>query len=139
MNQETKTTIGKYAVCVAIELVIAFIVIWINGFFTESMAVNIQILADAFFTAGLLMTLFAGMMYVSSEGALIGISYVLRSAVLIFIPMGRLKQEKYIDYRERKLSAAKNNGIRHVLITGLVFVFVGIVFTLIWNAKFYNA
>ena len=136
MKQETKVTLKKYAICFGIELVIAFLVIWVNGFFTQSAAVNIQILADAFFTAGIVMTLFAGMMYISGEGALIGIGYVLKSALLIFIPMGRLNHEKYIDYRARKLSEAKKHNNSHILVTGLIFVFIGSVFTVIWYAKF---
>lgn len=139
MKQETKITIKKYAVCFSIEAVIVFLVIWTNGFFTQSAAVNLQILSDAFFIAGIVLTLFAGMMYISSEGALIGIGFVLRSAFLTFIPMGRAKQEKYIDYRARKLEKAKAHSISHILVTGLIFVFIGIVFTIIWYARFYNA
>ena len=79
MKQETQVKLRNYAICVGIEIVIAFLVIWSRGFFTDRAAVNLQIFADAFFVAGILMTLFAGMMYVSSEGALIGISFVLYS------------------------------------------------------------
>ena len=74
VKQETKVTLRNYGICVAIEVVIAVLVIWSKGFFTDSLSVNIQILSDAFFVSGILMTLFAGMMYVSSEGALVGIS-----------------------------------------------------------------
>lgn len=136
MKQETKVTLKKYAICFGVELVIAFLVIWVNGFFTQSAAVNIQILADAFFTAGIVMTLFAGMMYISSEGALIGLGFILKNAILTFIPMGRLNHEKYIDYRARKLSEAKKHNNSHILVTGLIFVFIGSVFTVIWYAKF---
>ena len=83
---------------------IAFLVIWTKGFFTDRAAVNVQILADAFFVSGILMTLFAGMLYISGEGALLGIGFILRNVVLTFIPMGRMKHEKYADYRARKLS-----------------------------------
>ena len=124
--------------CVGIELLIAFLVIWSKGFFTQSAAVNIQILADAFFVAGILMTLFAGMMYVSGEGALIGIGFVLRNAVLTFIPMGRARQERYADYRARKIKEAKKHNDRCILVTGLIFLFIGIVFTVIWSVAFYN-
>ena len=122
----------------AIEVLIAFLVIWSRGFFTQSVAVNIQILSDAFFVAGILMTLFAGMLYVSGEGALIGIGFVLRNAVLTFVPMGRARHERYADYRARKLSQAKKQDNRHILVTGLIFLFIGIMFTVIWNAAFYN-
>ena len=138
VNQETKVKLRKYAVCVGVEAVIAFLVIWSKGFFTESTAVNIQILSDAFFVPGILMTLFAGMMYVSGEGALIGISFVLRNVVLAFVPMGRMRHEVYADYRARKLREAKKHNNRCILVTGLVFLFIGIVFTFIWSAVFYN-
>ena len=85
------------------------------------------------------MTLFAGMMYVSGEGALLGIGFVLRNVVLAFIPMGRAKHEVYADYRARKLKEAKKHNNSYILVTGLVFLFIGIVFTVIWYAAFYNA
>ena len=138
MKQETKEKLIKYAVCFGIEVFIAFLVIWSKGFFTQRIAVNIQILSDAFFVPGVLMTLFAGMMYVSSEGALIGIGFVIRNAVLTFIPMGRAKHEKYADYRERKLSNAKKQDNSYVLITGLFFLAIGIILTVIWYVNFYN-
>ncbi|MBE5952217.1 MAG: DUF3899 domain-containing protein [Lachnospiraceae bacterium] len=139
MKEETKITLRKYAICFGIEVLIVFLVIWSNDFFTQSIAVNLQILSDAFFTAGILMAMFAGMMYISGEGALIGIGFVLRSAFLTFIPMGRLKQEKYADYRARKLGAAKERSNRHILVTGLIFVLIGIAFSAIWYVRFYNA
>ena len=138
MKQETKVTLIKYAACIGIEAFIAFLVIWSKGFFTERIAVNVQILADAFFVAGVLMSFFAGMMYVSGEGALIGIGFVLRNVVLTFVPMGRAKHEKYADYRERKLGNAKSQDNRCTLVTGLSFLAVGIILTLIWYVKFYN-
>lgn len=138
MKQESKETLRKYAVCVGIEALIAFFVIWSKGFFAHSLAVNIQILADAFFVSGVLMTLFAGMLYVSGEGALVGIGFVLRNVVLAFVPMGRAKHEKYADYRERKLSKAKKQNDSCILVTGLIFLFMGILFTVIWYVSFYN-
>lgn len=138
MEQETKVRLRNYGICVGIEVLIAFLVIWSKGFFTQSAAVNIQILSDAFFVSGILMTLFAGMMYVSSEGALIGIGFVLRNVVLAFVPMGRARHERYADYRARKLSEAKKHNNSYMLVTGLIFLFIGIVFTVIWYAAFYN-
>ena len=136
MKQETKETLIKYAICIGIELVIAFIVIWIKGFFDHSLAVNVQILADAFFVAGILMTLFAGLVYISDEGALIGIGFVLRNVVLAFIPMGRAKHETYRVYRERKMSKIQKKGHGYILIPGLVFLTIGIVLTIVWYVNF---
>ena len=138
MKQETRETLTKYAICFGIEALIAFLVIWSKGFFTSSIAVNLQILADAFFVAGILMSLFAGMMYVSGEGALIGIGFVLRNVVLAFIPMGRARHEKYADYRTRKLSEAKKQNDSCILVTGLFFLLIGIILTVIWDISFYH-
>ena len=139
MKQETKVKLIKYAVCVGVEVLIAFLVIWSKGFFTDSAAVNLQILADAFFVAGILMTLFAGMLFVSGEGALIGIGFVLRNVVLAFIPMGRARHELYVDYRARKLGEAKKRNNSSILVTGLIFLITGILLTGIWYVKFYTA
>ena len=133
-----KDSLKKYGICVGIELLIAFLVIWSKGFFAHSLAVNIQILSDAFFVSGILMTMFAGMMFVSGEGALIGIGFVLRNVVLAFIPMGRAKHEVYADYRARKLGKVNKSSNRYPLVTGLSFLFIGVVFTVIWYVAFYN-
>ena len=138
MEQKNRVKLTEYAICFAVEVIIAFLVIWSKGFFTQSAAVNLQILADAFFVAGVLMTLFAGMLFVSSEGALIGIGFVLRNVVLTFIPMGRAKHEKYADYRERKLSEMKKQESNSILVTGLFFLIIGVILTVIWYVKFYN-
>ena len=138
MEQETNVKLRNYAICVGVELLLVFLVIWIKDFFTDSAAVNLQILADAFFVAGIMMTLFSGLMLISSEGAFVGVSYVLRFAVLAFVPMGRTKWERYADYRERKLGKIKNRNRSCVLITGLVFLFIGIALTGIWYVKYYN-
>lgn len=138
MRQETKIALRNYGIAVGVEVFIAFLVIWSKGFFTQSVAVNVQILSDAFFVSGILMTLFAGMMFISGEGALIGIGFVLRNAVLTFIPMGRARHERYADYRARKLGAAKKHSNRYILIPGLIFLTIGIALSLIWSALFYN-
>lgn len=138
MEQETKIKLRNYGICVGVEIVIGFLVVWSKGFFAHSTAVNLQILADAFFVSGLLMTLFAGLLYVSSEGVFIGLGYIMRSALRMFIPTGRMKYERYVDYRERKLSNKKKSSIGCVVITGLVFLFIGIVLTVIWYKVFYT-
>ena len=138
MKKETKAILVKYIICFAIASLITVAVFWSKGFFAHSLAVNIQILADGFFVSGILMTLFAGMMFVSDKGALIGIGFILRSVILTFIPMGRQKHELYADYRERKLKEMKKTKDRCILVIGLLFLFVGIVFNVIWYVNFYN-
>lgn len=138
MKKENKQLLIKYIICFGSACLITFIVFWIKGFFTHGPAENLQIVADGFFVSGALMTLLAGMMYVSGQGALIGIGFVLRNVVLAFIPMGRAKHELYADYRERRLSEMKKSSDHAILITGLLFLTVGIILTVIWYVNFYN-
>lgn len=138
MKKERQVTLIKYGICFAIEILIAVLVIWSKGFFTESASVNLQILSDAFFVPGVLMTLFAGLLFVSGEGGLLAIGFILRNVVLTFIPMGRARHELYADYRARKLSKAKKHDDRCILFTGLFFLVIGIILTVIWTVKFYN-
>ena len=82
MKKENKALLSKYITCFAVASLIAVAVFWSKGFFSHSVGVNIQILADGFFVSGILMTMLAGMLFVSSEGALIGIGFVLKSQVV---------------------------------------------------------
>lgn len=138
MEQEKKKLLTKYLVCFVIASLIALAVFWIKGFFTDSLSVNLQILADGFVVSGLMLLAFAGMMYISSEGGLIGVSFILRNVVLAFIPLGRLKHEVYAKYRERKMKELKQNRNASALLVGLLFLFIGILFTVIWYVKFYR-
>ena len=138
MTNEKKNLIIKYAVCFGIGSLITFAVFAIKGFFTDSASVNIQILADGFSVSGILVTLFAGLLFVSGEGAFIGIGFVLRNVVQAFVPMGRKNHEFYAKYRERKLAEIKKQSDSCVLVVGLIFLFLGILFTVIWDLKFYQ-
>lgn len=137
MNQEKKSLLIRYLVCFVIAAAITVAVFAICGFFTDDAGVNMQILSDGFSISGMLFLLFAGVMYVSSEGALLGISFILRNVVLAFIPMGRKYHETYKQYRERKLEKASRGVDRCILITGLVFFAIGMVFTVIWYKAYY--
>ncbi len=138
MLQEKKKLLLKYLVCFGVASLIAVAVFAIDGFFTDDIAVNMQILSDGFSVAGILMLLFAGMLFISSEGALIGIGFVMRNVVLAFIPMGRTKHELYAKYRERKLAELKKQSDHCVLFTGLLFLVIGIAFSVIWYMNFYQ-
>ena len=139
MKQENKSLLVKFLICFGVASALTFIVFWIKGFFTDSLANNIMVLADGFFVSGILITMFAGMIFISSQGALIGISFIVRNFVLAWIiPGGRKRQEMYADYRERKMSELKKPTDACVLITGLIFLAVGIIFNVIWYVKFYN-
>ena len=138
MKKETKALLIKYLVCIGVALLITIIVFAIKGFFTDDIGVNIQVLSDGFFVSGILMTMIAGLLFVSGEGMFIGIGFVLRNVILTFIPMGRAKHERYSDYRERKLGQLKKSSNSSILVTGLIFLAISFVFNIIWYYNFYN-
>lgn len=138
MEQEKKKRLIEYLVYFVIAALITLAVFAIKGFFTDSLAVNLQIIADGFVVSGLMILGFAGMMFISGEGGLIGVSYVLRNVILAFIPLGRLKYEVYSKYRERKMKELKESRDTCPFIVGSLFLSVGILFTLIWYLTFYR-
>ena len=138
LSPEGKARLIKYAVCFGVASLITFIIFWVKGFFTDNTGVNIQILSDGFCVSGLMLTMFAGMMFISGEGALIGIGFVMKSVVNTFIPMGRKNHETYKQYRERKIGNVKKASDNCILFTGLFFLLIGVIFTVIWYTNFYN-
>ncbi len=138
MKPEKKELLRDCLICFGIASLITFIVFWVKGFFTDDVGVNIQILSDGFFVSGILLSMYAGMMYISSEGALLGIGFVLRNVVLFFVPMGRTRHETYHQYRERKLEGKRDMNNPAVLIVGLVFLATAIILSAVWYTTFYN-
>jgi hypothetical protein len=135
---EKKNLLLKYAVCIGVALLITVAVFWSKGFFTDSAAVNIQILSDGFFVSGIVVSSVAGLLFVGGEGMFISIGFVLRNVVLTFIPGGRKKHERYADYRARKLEGLKKEGDHCILVTGLSFLALGVLFSVIWYMNFYQ-
>ena len=132
MKKETKTLLIKYASCIGIATLIAFVVFIVEGFFTADAARNIQILSDGFIVSGIILTFGAALLYVSDSGLLVGVGFTVRNAFLTFVPMGRAKMETYAQYRERTLSKKKKTDVLYILIVGVSFLFLGIVFSIIW-------
>ena len=138
MNEVKKELIIKYAICFIVASLITVAVFWSSGFFTDNIGVNIQVLSDGFSVSGILLVLFAGLMYVSGEGALLGIGFVMKSVLMWFVPMGRMHHETYAQYRERKIGKTKKRGDNCIFVTGLIFLAIGIIFNIIWYVNFYN-
>ena len=138
MISEKKNLLLKYAVCIGVALLITVAVFWSKGFFTDSAAVNIQILSDGFFVSGIVVSAVAGLLFVGGEGMFISLGFVFRNVVLTFIPGGRKKHERYADYRARKLEGLKKEGDHCILVTGLSFLALGVLFSVIWYMNFYQ-
>lgn len=139
MKRESVAVWVKYLICFGVACLITFGVIAFQGFFTDDAGVNVQILADGFCVAGIVLTFTAGLLFASSEGIFLGAGYIFRNFILAWvIPGGRAKQEMYGEYRERQVAKLKKFNDFAILFVGLLFLAVGIVLTLVWYAKFYN-
>lgn len=132
MEKDIKSILKKYLVCFCVASGLVLAVFAIKGFFTSDAKMNIQILHDAFFSAGALLILFAGLLYVSGEGAFLGIGYALGRAIKALIPFSRKEHETYAQYRERKTGKHKGSGEGCLFFTGLFFVLISVIFLIIW-------
>ena len=132
MEQETKTAILRYLVAFLVACGIVVVVLAMRGFFQTSAKENMRLLHDAFFAAGALMMLFSGLLYVSGEGAFLGIGYAVGRAVKALIPFSKKEHETYAQYRERKLGKGKKKGDACIFFTGLFFFLISVVFVIIW-------
>ena len=133
MKQENKALLIQYLICFGVASLITVAVFAMQGFFTDNLAINLQILTDGFMVSGGLLLMFAGLLFVSSQGALIGIGFALRNAVLTwFVPFGKKKQERYYDYRERKTAELKKKNSPAIFVTGLAFFVIGLILMVIW-------
>ncbi len=135
MEKEKKELLIKYLISFGIASLIVLFVFSLKGFFGSDAAMNIQLLSDAFFASGMFLILFAAIMYVSGEGGFLAMGFLATKVVQAFIP-GRKDHETYAQYRERKEGKTKKSADRCVLFTGLFFLLIGIIFTIIWYVNY---
>lgn len=94
-----------------------------------------RILSDAFFIPGIVLILAGLLVFVANEGALNGISYVMKFAVKFFASGGRMKHERYSDYVARK-SDKKVTGFGFLFLTGAVSMGISIIFLVLFYTVF---
>ncbi len=127
MNEDKKAVLKKYLICLCVGIVIAFFVLALKEF-----SMKLDVLCDAFSTAGLLMILIAGLMFISGEGGFLGIGYAMSRVLRVFFPMPTQKIETYAEYRERKTGEKKSKGEGCLFFTGLFYLLIGVILMIIW-------
>ena len=91
-----------------------------------------RILCDGFSIPGLLL-LFAGLMvWLSNEGSLDGVGFILSRAIHLLIPGGAYKHEKYGDYVARRRGKSVT-GYGFLLITGLISLGISVIFLVLYS------
>lgn len=91
-----------------------------------------KMLADAFTVPGVVLVLFAALVWLSNEGAFWGLTYLASRVVKALVPMGRTfeKHETYRDYVEKKREKGGVKGYAFILWVGLVFFAAAVFFTI---------
>ncbi|MBO5323493.1 MAG: DUF3899 domain-containing protein [Oscillospiraceae bacterium] len=128
MSKEAKIRLLKYG---ASALICAAIVVGyaLGENVAEQELVNVyRILSDAFTLPALLFLFSGALVWLSNQGSLDAIGYLLTAVVRFIIPGGRLTHEKYGDYVARRRE--KNvTGYGFLFIVGLACMVGALVFT----------
>ena len=125
----------KYGISLGISFVLAFFFVYMRVDFANPAATEpadwYLILCDAFTIPGLLFLMLGCMMTLSSQGALDGVTYVLKNAVRMLIPGAALKMERYYEYVEYK-RANRAKGYGFLYVTGLVCMGFALIFMVLF-------
>ena len=128
MSKEGKSRLLKYGISTAICIAIVVAYVLSEKIAYQELVDVYRILSDAFFLPAALF-LFSGLMvWLSNEGALDAVGYILSGVIRFLIPAGQMKHEKYADYVERRRE--KNvTGYSFLFVVGLICLAATLVFT----------
>ena len=135
MERDKKSLLMEYIIAFSVGVAITFVAFLIQGLFngeSKDMKSVMRILHNGFFTAGLLLALFSGLLYVADQGIFLGIGYTLNRAKRVFFPVFNKETETYAEYRERKVGRKNRGGKLCLFLTGLFFILVSIIFLIVW-------
>ena len=135
MGENCKKILTKYIIA----LVFAGAVIWFvlsnRGFFeTDDSVLKMMYLADAFTIPGIVMLMVGVMAWMSSKyGLFDGLTYSLGRLAKSLVPGRNFSDERYYDYKEKKI-ASRKNGYVFLFIIGGGLTLIAVIFTIIHSA-----
>ena len=123
-----KSRLAKYGLCALFVAVMVFAYLQPRGFAGADTKEQFMLLCDALTVPGVLLLCAGAMVWVSSLGALDGLSYGLRLFFRALVPGKRLqREESYHDYvRRRQTTRLKGYGF--LLISGAVTMALSLLF-----------
>ena len=121
----------KFLICFGVGLVVAVALLFIKGVFSaETTKETFMILSDAFFFAGAMLLIAAGLVWASDNGVSDGIGYSFSKLFNLRKRDYEDHKESYSEYKERKHT--KKSSIVEFLISGMNFVAISVVFFVIY-------
>ena len=135
MKKISTGTIIKYIISFAVGGLLAYYVMIVTGFWeVTDEVVRLKILADCFTVPGVTLIMASAFCWLSSKGAMDGISYALGGLFRRLLPGAQYKEpEKYYDYIQKKQEKRKG-GYGFLAVTGSVFLILAIIYIV----KFYQ-
>ena len=132
MSEKCKKLLAKYVISILVSLAVIVFVLYNRGFFATSETKNrILYLADAFTIPGVVILMVGVMTWLSSAfGLFDGLTYSLGRLARSLIPGGNLSDEKFYDYKQRKMESRKTD-YAFLFIVGGSLLLIAIVFTVV--------
>lgn len=132
MSNKVKTLLIKYGISVLICVGIGVAYAVSENIAQQELVHVYRILSDAFTLPALLFLFSGAMVWLSNQGSLDAIGYLMLSVVRFLIPGGALKHEKYGDYVARRRE--KNvTGFGFLFVVGLICLVGALVFTMLYD------
>ena len=129
MSEKFRKNLVKYAIAFGVCLVYAAIHLFTRDPGAMERADLYRTLSDAFTVPGLICGFSGALVWLSNEGSLDGIGYVLQYAAKSLLFFGRRGPlETYKEYVERR-QAKRTGGYAFLFVTGAVCLLIGTVFT----------
>lgn len=132
MSDKCKKILAKYITTLSISGIAIYFVLSNRGFFDSTDKVKkVLYLADAFTIPGVVLLMVGVMTWLSSRyGLFDGLSYSLGKLARSLIPGKDTYDERYLDYKERKM-ANRKSGYAFLFVCGGALFLVALVFTII--------
>ena len=133
MSTKVKSILLRYGIAVAAGALLTLLLLDLHGYVLATEAVDrYRIMSDAFTIPGMLLVMLGCMVWIGGTGALDGIGYTLRHLASRLLPFIGGKDERYYDYVARKKTVRKKGGGAFLVLTGLAFLAVSVVFMVLF-------
>ena len=128
----------KYSITLVSAGLMTLILLWLRDYgAAESLQDKYKILADAFSIPGMLLVLFTGLLWVSSEGVFDGLGYAFSRVGSLFVPFHKksMEHKTYYDYKMEKKDK-RAQGYSFLFFVGLLFIAISVVFILLFESVY---
>jgi len=138
MKDKLKRILISYGITIVAGLLITALVLWLRDYSNSlGQADKYHILSDAFTIPGVLIFGIGCISWVSFSGFFDSVTYIVRHTVEMLIPGAKKKDQTFYDYKTEKAEKrGERKKIAFLLITGIAFILVAVIFLLLFNKAY---